>query len=423
MNNVKFRFSDFFFSSVLNDTYLLFNTQSGKSVKISAECLEILEFAIKEGFTVDELLSKLADDEDRKYFFELIRILMENQILVEKSKIENIPIEAFTVELTYRCNLCCKHCSISANTLHAPEILSTDQLKTILSRVAELKPKAVVVTGGEPMARDDFYELIEYFKSISDANLGIMTNGTYISEENVEWLVKNFYSFDISLDGVDEQTCSIIRGKNVYNKVINAVQLLKKHNCERISLSMVDTATNHDKIEEFNQLNEKLGTTPVLRAFEPLGRGFDNKEMLSVDSKQSMSDSEMQKLAEEIGNEAIERLDGFCCGGGNSEFLINAKGDVFACAPMDMPEFCLGNALDDNFVDDMKNGQYRKKSCYKNLMKCMPYESAECGKCPYVMFCWSCMHEFYKAKKDPEYFKWRCNLKKKELRCMWGDIV
>ena len=403
--------------------YLLFSTMSGKSVKITAECLDIIELGIQENLSTEELLSRLADDEDRAYFSELFRLLFENHILTEQGKLETVGIDSFTIELTYRCNLACKHCSISANTLREPEVLTAEQLQIILERVAELQPQAVVFTGGEPMARAEFFELVEYFHSISDARLGLMTNGTYISENNIDWLVKHFDSFDISLDGVDEETCSLIRGKNVFGKVINSVKLLKSHGCDRVSLSMVDVATNHDRIEDFYKLNEELGTTPMVRAFEPEGRGLENADFLSVDIHEKMTEDEIEKLAEEIGSESRQRRDGYHCGGGTIEFLINAKGERYACAPMDMPEFKLGNALDDNFVESVKSGQFRKTDCFRNMMKCMPYESAECKDCPYVMFCWNCMHEFYKARSNPEYFKNRCRLKKKELRCMWGELV
>lgn len=47
-----------------------------------------------------------------------------------------------------------------------------------------------------------------------------MTNGTLINEENASKLAKQFFSIDISLDGVDEENCAKIRGKHVFGKVI-----------------------------------------------------------------------------------------------------------------------------------------------------------------------------------------------------------
>ena len=109
----------------------------------------------------------------------------------------------------------------------------------------------------------------------------LSTNGTFINDKNVDILAKCAYKIDISLDGVDEESCSIVRGPGVFDKVINNVKLLKNTGFEKISLSMAVSDKNKHLETEFNKLNELLGTTPLVRAFTPVGRGKDNRNIFS----------------------------------------------------------------------------------------------------------------------------------------------
>lgn len=417
---MRYKYSMNCVTSRNGDLVLLFNSLTGKSVKITDECLDIINLGIKEKMTVDELLNAFEDDEDRKYFTDLFGLLFENKILVDNDEIEKFDMDSIIVELTHRCNLHCIHCSASAGTMADKEILTTEELKKVLDKVIALKPRIICVTGGEPMVRSDFWEIAEYLKANANSILTIMTNGTLINEKNVDRLVEIFSGFDISLDGVDEYTCSHIRGKGVFGKVVNAVKLLKERNVPQISLSMVDVSYTHEHIDDFNKLNEELGTTPIVRAFDEFGRGKENAQELKNTAKSKMSMGEMRRIAEQIGREERERADGFSCGAARVEFFVNNVGDLYPCAPLSQEEFKITSVLNnDNFVDDMLSLNYLNSKGYQNLLGLHPYNVSECKDCPYNMFCWDCLHDLYEKRKNPEVFASRCSLMKEELKCMW----
>ena len=79
---------------------------------------------------------------------------------------------------------------------------------------------------------------------------------------------------------MDEESCSRVRGNGVFGKVIKSVYLLKKRGFDLISLSMVLTEENEKLVEKFMQLNQKLGTYPVIRRISWLGRALENKSRL-----------------------------------------------------------------------------------------------------------------------------------------------
>ena len=207
---------------------LLFNSLTGTSTKITSQCLDVVNYAIDNNLSPEELMPLLADEEDRNYFSQLFDLLFNLGIIVNKDITETNHIEAVTIELTHRCNLYCKHCSLSAGTMSDKELFSTEQEIALIDQILKFRPNVIIVTGGEPMVRSDFWDIINYIKENSEAKLGIMTNATLINEENVDKLAQTFYSFDLSLDGVNEETCSKIRGKNVFGRVMKAVSLLKE---------------------------------------------------------------------------------------------------------------------------------------------------------------------------------------------------
>ena len=99
-----------------------------------------------------------------------------------------------------------------------------------------------------------------------------MTKGTLITPKNVKEIVSQIDSIDISLEGADEESCAVIRGKGVFEKVVSSIKLLQSHGFSKISISMVLSANNVRYTKQFMELNESLNTTPMLRALSYEGR-------------------------------------------------------------------------------------------------------------------------------------------------------
>lgn len=107
-----------------------------------------------------------------------------------------------------------------------------------------------------------------------------MTNALLLNENNVEEIVKNVDSVDISLDGYDEESYSKIRGKNVFNRVLDNIALLHEHGMYQISLSMVALGNDREDDRKFNELCKKLNVEPMIRRLSYTGRAKENEEYL-----------------------------------------------------------------------------------------------------------------------------------------------
>jgi putative heme d1 biosynthesis radical SAM protein NirJ2 len=114
---------------------------------------------------------------------------------------------------TQACNINCRHCYRSAGQRAAGE-LSTDEGKRLLSDLARVGFKIVVLSGGEPLLRADIYELIEYARKLGLRPV-IGTNGILITPEVAARLkAAGLACTGISVDSSDENKHNSFRGSD-----------------------------------------------------------------------------------------------------------------------------------------------------------------------------------------------------------------
>src|SRR5215471_6588531 len=87
-----------------------------------------------------------------------------------------VPLSAL-IELTHACNLDCEQCYLELLPDRQIGALTTDEWKRILRQLADEGCLYLTISGGEPLARRDFFELAEFARRLGFA-LRIFTNGT-----------------------------------------------------------------------------------------------------------------------------------------------------------------------------------------------------------------------------------------------------
>lgn len=129
------------------------------------------------------------------------------------------------LHLTNLCNLRCSHCYMNSGTRCDNE-LSGEEIEKLLLDFVKFGGTDLSLTGGEPTMRSDFYHIVRY---ASDLGLcvSIYSNGCLIDEDAIQRLKGcNIGAFQISIDGYDETSNSIIRGRGSFEKSLRAVDLL-----------------------------------------------------------------------------------------------------------------------------------------------------------------------------------------------------
>lgn len=210
-----------------NGKVVTFNNAYGQWIRFSSECYSYLNKAVSLKMNEEEFISCFEDDGDKKYIKKLISQLKDIKVLnesVRKKEIDNI-----SVLVTERCNLFCTHCAANSKKMNEISDVSTKDMLQTLNKVIECNPKSITISGGEPLVRKDFKELVSYIvKKNSTIDIDLMTNATLITEDSAKFIAENVDVVDISMDGYDEKSCSLIRGKGVFNKIIAGIKLLQK---------------------------------------------------------------------------------------------------------------------------------------------------------------------------------------------------
>ena len=115
--------------------------------------------------------------------------------------------------ITYQCNLKCIHCYIKALAKRDPNELTTEEAKRVAEEIAEIGIPLVVFSGGEPLVRSDFWEIIEPMAGKQRPKLSLSTNGTLITRDVAEKLVSYQFKYvGISIDSIKPEWHDKFRG-------------------------------------------------------------------------------------------------------------------------------------------------------------------------------------------------------------------
>ena len=112
-------------------------------------------------------------------------------------------IESVHWSITGKCNFRCRHCLVSAPDAHHPQLPLQD-CKHIIWEMASCGIRRADITGGEPLLRTDFEEIVKEL-SAHGIDIGVLfTNASLLTEDVLEMLEKNHQhpSFQLSFDGL-----------------------------------------------------------------------------------------------------------------------------------------------------------------------------------------------------------------------------
>lgn len=277
------------------------------------------------------------DTQVRKTFFEnfifnsALKGSAIQEELAEKNNC-NIPW-AILMDPTSACNLNCTGCW-AAEYGHQLN-LDFNTLDSIITQGKELGVYMYIYTGGEPLVRKG--DLIKLCEKHSDCEFLSFTNGTLIDEAFCQEMlrVKNFVPA-ISLEGF-EMANDRRRGNGTYEKVMNAMKLLKKHKLP-FGTSICYTSQNFEDVSSeafFDLMIENGALFAWFFHYMPVGNSAVPELLLTPEQRKEMY-YRIQQLREKKAIFSIDfqndgEIVGGCIAGGRRYFHINAKGDAEPC--------------------------------------------------------------------------------------------
>ncbi|GAB3412822.1 radical SAM protein [Haloparvum alkalitolerans] len=127
-------------------------------------------------------------------------------------------------EVTQACELACRHCRADAQPARHPDELTTAKGKRLLADAADFGDgQLVVLSGGDPLAREDLFELIRYGDE-QGLRMTITPSGTRsLTPERVRDLADaGVRRMALSLDGASATTHDAFRGEESFEDTLDA---------------------------------------------------------------------------------------------------------------------------------------------------------------------------------------------------------
>jgi radical SAM protein with 4Fe4S-binding SPASM domain len=205
------------------------------------------------------------------------------RMAVAKSAAERRPIVVWS--LTRTCNLRCVHCYTSSEARRYPDELSTEQCKAVLDDLAAFKVPAVLLSGGEPLVRPDFFELAEYARGLG-LHVVASTNGTLITPEIARRFAELKFAYvGISLDSAIPAVHDKFRGvEGAFERTMRGFRHCVEAG-QKVGLRLTLTSHTAENLDLIFDFIEREGIDRAcFYHLCPAGRG---KDLLALTAEQS----------------------------------------------------------------------------------------------------------------------------------------
>ncbi|MHC5056997.1 MAG: radical SAM protein [Planctomycetota bacterium] len=292
-----------------------------------------------------------------------------------------IPASA-TWELTYRCPLDCRHCYLEG--LRGEDELDTAEAKALLGAMARAGVLFLTLTGGEPLAREDFLEIAAETRRLGFA-WRLYTAGTLVDDGLARALAElGPLAVDISLHGLEGTHDDLTRTPGSFRAAADAAERLADLGLT-VNFKTNLTPRGLADLPELRALAERIGAGHKIATFlfpPHAGGRCEEGLVLSED-----------RFADYVAASERLRPSGFgrgqrpcpedpLCAAGRSVFAVSPGGDVRAC--LMLKEVC-GNVRETDFAEIWRSEGMAalRRTTFEARRGCLDCDDAEfCFPCP-----------------------------------------
>lgn len=330
------------------------------------------------------------------------------------------PLRMVAWEVTRGCNLSCVHCRALSGEGPYPGELSAEECLQVVDDIASFSNPIVILTGGEPLLRQDVYQIAEYGTG-KGLRMVLATNGTLLTEESARRLVAaGIRRISISIDGSDAESHDEFRGvKGSFEAGLRGIRCAKKVGLE-FQINTTVTQRNLHQLPQILDLAVDLGAVAHhLFLLVPTGRGkqlqgeaisphdyeetlhwfYDQRDHVSLHLKVTCAPHYYRILrqrarregktmsTEHYGLDAVTRG----CLGGISFCFISSTGSVQPCGYLELE---CGNVREDSLESIWTECEY-----FRDLRDEDNYKG-KCGYCEYRKVCGGCRARAFETTGD-----------------------
>lgn len=261
----------------------------------------------------------------------------------------NRPLRDLRISLTDRCNMRCRYCmprehfDTNHEFLAKKEILTYEELTTIVESLIPLGLSKVRLTGGEPLLRKDICKFIEMLPQGLD--LAMTTNGILLEKFAQDLANSGLKRVTVSLDAVDVETFQAMGDTNeVPETVLRGIEAARKAGLGVKVNTVIRAGYNEHSVKMV--ADRFIGSDVIVRYIEFMDVGQTNSwnldEVITGEMMQQMFDGLKSLQANHVGEVANRFLRGsqevgfiesvskpFC--GECNRARISADGSLYTC--------------------------------------------------------------------------------------------
>ncbi|MEW6170024.1 MAG: radical SAM protein [Candidatus Omnitrophota bacterium] len=314
-------------------------------------------------------------------------------------------------ELTFKCDFHCKYCY--SDCYNKKELikkeLSTEQVKSTLDRLYLLGVIWLCFTGGDPLAREDFFEIYDYAKKLGFI-ITIFTTSYSINEEIVKRLQKKPpFVIEITLNSIRKDTFEEISGlKDSFSKSMQGLRLLIKN---KMPLK-IKTILINDNVKEIWQirrfvesLNLKFFPDFYIRARLnneqfPCSLRLSPREALLINKQVDPQLSFFKECSRSDGKANQEDSPFYCSAGCGSSLTLTPYGQILFCP-------FLRNECSDILTSPIEEALI----VFRDMRQRGYVTDSKCRFCQLKKHCFTCPGDAYLETGDLEApIKWWCEM-------------
>ncbi len=323
-----------------------------------------------------------------------------------KSQERFVPL-VMSYNVTRECNMKCSHCYINATDKKLDDELTTKEAKNVIDQIHQVSSPLLILSGGEPLLRQDIFELIEY-GSKKGLKIGLGSNGYLIDEDMAKKLkAAGIATVSISIDSSIPAQHDEFRGvTGAWDKAVNACKALR-NNGILVQVNTTLTHDNYNQIDDIMTLAESIGVENFHLFFlVPTGRGVKLTDISPEKYEEMITNTfakvhkhrlnvkpscapQFMRIAQGMGLDMRQWVRG--CLAGMHYCRIYPNGDVTPCPYLPIK---LGNIREQSFKDIWFNSEV-----FKNLRN-LDTLKGKCGACEYKTLCGGCRARAYGLSSD-----------------------
>ena len=188
------------------------------------------------------------------------------------------------ISVTDQCNFRCTYCMPEEEYACAgkDELMSAAEITKIAEEFVKLGVNKIRLTGGEPMLRKDFAEILDNLSQLP-VELTITTNGVLVDKYLDILKEANIKTINVSIDSLNEIAFEKITGRNMFQRVWKNIQLLLNNQFE-VKLNVVAMKGHiESELENFIALTKEYPVEVRFIEFMPFtGNHWESDKVITA---------------------------------------------------------------------------------------------------------------------------------------------